>query len=232
MCLVHVRSESRSLFFFFNDTATTEIYTLSLHDALPISSTVLLRRPTHEAPEKVAERAVAFLEVEECPGVADRGIHFLAIADDPRILQELRDLLAIVAGYALGVEPVERLEETGALVQDDAPGEPGLEAIEHELREQVPVAVERYTPLLVVICEHQRVVAARPAAPDHGTILHGILGKKARGIVHRAPPRGQPGATLHRCATSGWSRSRAATSLHCQKWPRDRKSTRLNSSHG
>src|SRR2546422_7221449 len=30
-------------FFFFNDTATTEIYTLSLHDALPISSS---RRPS------------------------------------------------------------------------------------------------------------------------------------------------------------------------------------------
>src|SRR3712207_8533709 len=29
------------IFFFFNDTATTEIYTLSLHDALPIS------RPGH-----------------------------------------------------------------------------------------------------------------------------------------------------------------------------------------
>src|SRR5215475_14863048 len=29
------------LFFFFNDTATTEIYTLSLHDALPI----YVRRP-------------------------------------------------------------------------------------------------------------------------------------------------------------------------------------------
>src|SRR5690349_23462541 len=27
-------------FFFFNDTATTEIYTLSLHDALPISQTL------------------------------------------------------------------------------------------------------------------------------------------------------------------------------------------------
>src|SRR6476620_10650631 len=26
----------RSFFFFFNDTATTEIYTLSLHDALPV----------------------------------------------------------------------------------------------------------------------------------------------------------------------------------------------------
>ena len=30
------------MFFFFNDTATTEIYTLSLHDALPIS---LRQRP-------------------------------------------------------------------------------------------------------------------------------------------------------------------------------------------
>src|SRR3712207_8917697 len=28
-------------FFFFNDTATTEIYTLSLHDALPISRAML-----------------------------------------------------------------------------------------------------------------------------------------------------------------------------------------------
>src|SRR6266446_7166844 len=31
-------------FFFFNDTATTEIYTLSLHDALPISWTAAFRR--------------------------------------------------------------------------------------------------------------------------------------------------------------------------------------------
>src|SRR3712207_9047900 len=30
-------------FFFFNDTATTEIYTLSLHDALPISTTTSTR---------------------------------------------------------------------------------------------------------------------------------------------------------------------------------------------
>src|SRR5258708_30271030 len=29
---------SSLFFFFFNDTATTEIYTLSLHDALPISA--------------------------------------------------------------------------------------------------------------------------------------------------------------------------------------------------
>src|SRR2546427_8924333 len=33
-------------FFFFNDTATTEIYTLSLHDALPIST----RAPSGDGP--------------------------------------------------------------------------------------------------------------------------------------------------------------------------------------
>src|SRR5256886_13467176 len=33
-----IRTYISLLFFFFNDTATTEIYTLSLHDALPIWS--------------------------------------------------------------------------------------------------------------------------------------------------------------------------------------------------
>src|SRR6267378_8555148 len=33
------------IFFFFNDTATTEIYTLSLHDALPILDRAAIRRP-------------------------------------------------------------------------------------------------------------------------------------------------------------------------------------------
>src|SRR5689334_24192138 len=38
-------------FFFFNDTATTEIYTLSLHDALPIS-----RRPASERAPRASRR--------------------------------------------------------------------------------------------------------------------------------------------------------------------------------
>src|SRR5258708_33716743 len=36
-----------SFFFFFNDTATTEIYTLSLHDALPIYP---VRAPSEQFP--------------------------------------------------------------------------------------------------------------------------------------------------------------------------------------
>src|SRR2546430_8456154 len=38
------RPSGIEFFFFFNDTATTEIYTLSLHDALPISKHQILRR--------------------------------------------------------------------------------------------------------------------------------------------------------------------------------------------
>src|SRR2546430_8336125 len=36
--------QSFLIFFFFNDTATTEIYTLSLHDALPIFSTCVAQK--------------------------------------------------------------------------------------------------------------------------------------------------------------------------------------------
>src|SRR3989442_4980786 len=45
-------------FFFFNDTATTEIYTLSLHDALPIS-TILPPMSLEEAIETTRIHSVA-----------------------------------------------------------------------------------------------------------------------------------------------------------------------------
>src|SRR3712207_9566881 len=48
------------MFFFFNDTATTEIYTLSLHDALPIfSSSVRARSSTFLAYSVIARRSDA-----------------------------------------------------------------------------------------------------------------------------------------------------------------------------
>ena len=51
------------VFFFFNDTATTEIYTLSLHDALPISCDVasLLRNvPLDETINIIADKAFTY----------------------------------------------------------------------------------------------------------------------------------------------------------------------------
>src|SRR2546429_6026257 len=60
------------LIFFFNDTATTEIYTLSLHDALPIS---FLREPQDYAlvgsdlAERLLEQNVVYVEATLSVGV-------------------------------------------------------------------------------------------------------------------------------------------------------------------
>src|SRR5574340_1827293 len=50
-----------SFFFFFNDTATTEIYTLSLHDALPICRD----RSRNEGEEGARRRRIARDRSEE-----------------------------------------------------------------------------------------------------------------------------------------------------------------------
>src|SRR2546426_11979546 len=42
------------LFFFFNDTATTEIYTLSLHDALPICIGIA-RKSQHQLAQRIQD---------------------------------------------------------------------------------------------------------------------------------------------------------------------------------
>src|SRR3989442_14677910 len=94
----------RSSFFFFNDTATPEIYPLSLHDALPISIRAIgvrlrplpLRDLTLELLVGRAQLARSFLHpllellrltlhalVEPCLSQSDRelGGHFLRDAD-------------------------------------------------------------------------------------------------------------------------------------------------------
>src|SRR5215831_20426327 len=57
-------------FFFFNDTATTEIYTLSLHDALPLSKRqrVPLMRPVSHTQGARTPQATAFPWVGAVPG--------------------------------------------------------------------------------------------------------------------------------------------------------------------
>src|SRR5258707_8824092 len=58
----------RHYFFFFNDTATTEIYTLSLHDALPIfvlGSPATHDRLTRELAERLSARVLSLDRSEE-----------------------------------------------------------------------------------------------------------------------------------------------------------------------
>src|SRR2546430_3753483 len=54
------RHDALYYFFFFNDTATTEIYTLSLHDALPIFAYTTMRKQT-------AHRVVIFVRRTRYP---------------------------------------------------------------------------------------------------------------------------------------------------------------------
>src|SRR2546430_14283807 len=58
-------------FFFFNDTATTEIYTLSLHDALPISARCFTIQPTRPSSSSAACWADS-LGVRVVPACASR----------------------------------------------------------------------------------------------------------------------------------------------------------------
>src|SRR5256885_10531182 len=57
------------LFFFFNDTATTEIYTLSLHDALPICAAARAISPISPScrfPPKAASRSTTWSTDAPC----------------------------------------------------------------------------------------------------------------------------------------------------------------------
>src|SRR5258705_8290472 len=59
-----IRPPPISTFFFFNDTAPTEIYTLSLHDALPIS-----RNP--DKPPSCCRKASRRQRAQDIPGSPD-----------------------------------------------------------------------------------------------------------------------------------------------------------------
>src|SRR2546427_12866820 len=68
---VAIFSSLISSFFFFNDTATTEIYTLSLHDALPISSE--RKDPRRDAGSAHRECGTFHIQHARAPDRPDRG---------------------------------------------------------------------------------------------------------------------------------------------------------------
>src|SRR2546429_7007139 len=77
-------SPSVSFFFFFNDTATTEIYTLSLHDALPIlddhaiaAADALGREGSGEARNTLAELPIGEPRSEEHTSELQSRLHLV-----------------------------------------------------------------------------------------------------------------------------------------------------------
>src|SRR3712207_8283180 len=77
-------TDSCLCFFFFNDTATTEIYTLSLHDALPIYKL-----------DKIGPAAVAELLVSEAGATPEQAAACLELAgisgSDAGVVEDVRD---------------------------------------------------------------------------------------------------------------------------------------------
>src|SRR5258708_36417897 len=71
--VIQLSNHIYSCFFFFNDTATTEIYTLSLHDALPIwlSFTYITATPK-SAPQILVEEIERTLPGKLGGGFVDR----------------------------------------------------------------------------------------------------------------------------------------------------------------
>src|SRR2546422_10782172 len=61
--LVVMSTQNMNMFFFFNDTATTEIYTLSLHDALPVA-----RSRSVQCPTEIPRTAVRLAGAEDAMG--------------------------------------------------------------------------------------------------------------------------------------------------------------------
>src|SRR5437016_10197056 len=72
--------------FFFNDTATTEIYTLSLHDALPIS-------PLPMIPERALESCFLPKPLIKKPSKGRKGIKQLRSEEHTSELQSLTNLV-------------------------------------------------------------------------------------------------------------------------------------------
>src|ERR1017187_7899121 len=85
----YARNESRVFislsFFFFNDTATTEIYTLSLHDALPIWHVPDLRPQDRRAPGIHQLRRSVYLPFRPDHRPAQNYVHIRFRRDCPRI---------------------------------------------------------------------------------------------------------------------------------------------------
>src|SRR5260370_25518054 len=99
-------------FFFFNDTATTEIYTLSLHDALPICCIVPLARA-----QPLSKQIVSSLQVDELDVRIDlKQIAIAAFQCGTSQDDVLAERTPSQHGLANGIEP----RDAVAIVERDA----------------------------------------------------------------------------------------------------------------
>src|SRR3989441_6559166 len=121
-------------FFFFNDTATTEIYTLSLHDALPISP--------EDAGSRFCELCSAGLAFKLAHAVVKRGRETGLSGTQEFDLRPLLDLVAL--GTIADLVPLtgeNRILVTTGLRRLNTTQRPGLVALKKVAQSPAPVGV-------------------------------------------------------------------------------------------
>src|SRR2546430_14067786 len=208
-------------FFFFNDTATTEIYTLSLHDALPISVGRVVRE-LEGCPRAEVEQRVAAQGVHHQP-VGVHHVEHQGGAADERLERR---------GRAPAHHAVLRLEHDVAFDAD-------------HVGDQV---AEPYAAAGLV-AEGEGGVGARVGAERADLELTAALGRDTAGATPQHERSEQQRHPSHDGSSSVWPHGSWCSSTR-RFWARpaavvfvaigelapypfaiDRKSTRLNSSH-
>src|SRR5262249_35055967 len=94
----------------------------------------------------------------------NRALDLGAVAHDPGVRHQRRDLLGAIAGNQLWLEAIKSAAEILTLAQNSDPRQPSLKAVENQLLIERLVVKLRNTPLLVVIGDIDRI-PFRPRAP-------------------------------------------------------------------
>ena len=112
------------LCFFFNDTATTEIYTLSLHDALPIFDLLDIQKAIEVHPyietALISRRFPSTLRidiVERVPVAFLNGTHLFAVDETGFLLPRLKSVALHGLPIITGIDNFR--ENPGAMVESD-----------------------------------------------------------------------------------------------------------------
>ena len=126
-----------------------------------------------EVPDVVIERAEFLPDPDKCPGVSDGGTDLEFVPDDGGVFQQAAYPALVIFRHFGEIEIIKRQSVGRPFFQHRNPAQPGLRAFQHQEFKQLPVVMQRYAPLLVVIAPVAYVIPQGPAATDRFGI-HGF----------------------------------------------------------
>src|SRR6266540_5437547 len=221
-------------FFFFNDTATTEIYTLSLHDALPILRAERVRHDDDERARRVLldalrdlrDRVEVHLE-EVVAAHAGLAGHAGGHDADVRVLDD-----GVVGRAAAGDVHVELEDAPGLLQVEGLPLRDALHDVHEDDVPEVPLTThERHRAADLAGADERDLLASShavlslPAGASRLHVPHDLVAElRALHLDHVRDALG-----LHEAREVVGDAVRADGAVHPLDDEVDRKSTRLNS---